>query len=150
MAPAAPSVTVRPARPSDAEWVNERYAEIGFIPSDLSREFVAIAEMGRVRVGLGRVVPLGELDAELGGMYVVDRYRGRGVADEIVAYLLQMNADFRRMYCLPFSPLSAFYQKHGFHPCDDVRSVPEKVVIKHDWCNRQYPEKTLLYVLNRA
>jgi GNAT superfamily N-acetyltransferase len=150
MAPATPAITVRPARPSDAEWINERYAEVGFIPSDLTREFVAVAEIGRVRVGLGRVVPLGPLEAELGGMYVLDKYRGRGVADAIVPYLLQMSGDFRRVYCLPFGPLSAFYQKHGFHPCEDLGSVPEKVMTKHGWCNRQYPEKTLLYVLNRA
>ena len=43
-------IVVRQAVPSELTWVNDRYAEIGFVPSDSSREIIAIAEVNGSRV----------------------------------------------------------------------------------------------------
>jgi hypothetical protein len=45
-------IVVRQAVPDQLTWVNERYAEIGFVPSDPSREIIAIAEVSGSRVWL--------------------------------------------------------------------------------------------------
>ena len=60
-------ITIRAACPDEAEWVNARYAEVRFMPSDLGREVVLIAESDGEKAGLGRLVPVDEA-FELGGM----------------------------------------------------------------------------------
>src|SRR5262249_26114604 len=138
---------VREANSDEVDWINERYDEVGFIHSDFSRELIAVAEFDGVRAGLGRLVPIDEGTADLGGMYVFDVFRGRGIAEEIVRFLLQHGRVYSRIFCLPFAHLSGFYSRFGFNPHLESSSIPEDIMKKHQWCNRQYPQPTLLYSL---
>src|SRR6185436_13379017 len=69
-------VKLRTARAAEAEWINARYAEVRFMPSDLAHEVVVIAETGDEPAGLGRLVDIDERSCELGGMLVFERFRG--------------------------------------------------------------------------
>src|SRR5947209_18424783 len=113
-----PSLHVRRAHPDETPWINRQSAEIGFLPSDPSRELIAIAEWQDARAGLGRVVSFGD-SAELGGMYVLEPFRGRGAAEAIVRFLLEHRDPTRTLYCLPFAHLEGFYRKLGFSPCEN-------------------------------
>jgi GNAT superfamily N-acetyltransferase len=141
------TVRVRQANPEEINWINERYDEVSFIHSDLARDFVAIAELDAVRAGLGRVVRIDPATAELGGMYVLTEFRGQGIADAIVRFLLNQSRIYSTIYCIPFAHLSEFYQRFGFVPCQEPSTAPEEVRSKHAWCNGYYPHPTMLLVL---
>lgn len=141
------SIAIRPAQGADEPWIQSRYAELGFLPSDFERELVLIAIRGAERTGVGRLVPLGGQDAELGGIFVVEPFRRMGIADRIVSRLLEEGQRYRRVYCLPFAPLAPFYGRHGFREiCAGELSPPDSILRKHVWCQRNYSEKTLLMV----
>lgn len=140
-------LVLRTARPEETGWINEQYAKVHFIPSDPSRDTVVLAELDGRRAGLGRLVDVGENAYELGGMFVLDELRGRGVARAIVEELIR-RAGGRDVYCIPFADLEAFYASTGF-----VRAagdgVPTKVQEKLDWCAREIDRAVILMKLER-
>lgn len=125
---------LRRARPDETAWVNARYADVGFRPSDLSREVVIVAEIEGEHAGIARLVPV-EGGWELGGMLVFDAYRGRGVARALIDELLR-HAEGRDVYCIPFADLRQLYARAGFELVDDA---PADVWEKYEWCTRTYP-----------
>lgn len=134
---------IKLARADDIDWINNKYKEVNFLPSNLSKEKVAIAEIQGERAGLGRLVQIDNENAELGGMYVFDEFRNQGVARAIVEFLLSQGKEFQFIYCLPFEQLKKFYESFGFIECD-AQSVPEDIRNKYQWCNQTYADKVLL------
>jgi N-acetylglutamate synthase-like GNAT family acetyltransferase len=133
---------LRTATPDDAGWIDEQYEEAGFIPSDLASDVVVIAELDGTRAGLGRLVPVGDHAFELGGMFIRDAFRGRGVARAIVDELIR-RATGAELYCVPFADLETLYASAGFLRVDRDR-VPEKVQEKLDWCAREIDRAVIL------
>ena len=135
---------VRRARTDEIAWANERYAEIDFVPSSAdARQWVA--EVEGQRVGLGRLVPVGSGDEELGGIYVLPAWRGRGIAEAVVGELVRCRAG-GRLFCLPFERLAGFYGRFGFRPVT-TEPVPRPIAAKHAWCAATYPDPTVLLIL---
>ena len=124
---------LRSARADEMHWINDQYARVHFLPSDLHRETVVIAELDGERAGMGRLVPAGEKVFELGGMLVFEGFRGRGVARAIVDELLRRAGD-ADVYCVPFADLEGFYASCGFRKTD---AAPGKVREKYEWCVRE-------------
>ena len=85
---------IRNAYMEESPWINERYKEIGFVPSNIAHELVAIAEHQGSRAALGRLVPVNADCAELGGIYVLPEFRGLGISKEIVSYLLRQGMTY--------------------------------------------------------
>lgn len=133
-------IALRIARPDEAEWINARYAEVRFLPSDLSRETVVIAEIDGVPAGLGRLVPVDATASELGGMLVFEDFRGKGVARALIDELLR-NAVTRNVYCIPFAELESLYAAAGFTRTDDA---PQPVLEKYAWCRDTYDKPVVL------
>ena len=133
-------ITLRTARPDEAGWINERYVAVRFLPSDLSREIVIVAEIDGTPAGLGRLVPVDDSSCELGGMLVFEEFRGRGVARAIVDELLR-HAAGRAVYCLPFAELTELYAAAGFVATEDA---PGAVLEKLAWCRRTYEQPVAL------
>ena len=132
-------ITIRAACPDEAEWVNARYAEVRFMPSDLAREIVLIVESGGEKAGIGRLVPAGEA-FELGGMLVFENFRGKGVAKALIDALIE-RAGEKTIYCIPFATLESLYATAGFERCEEA---PEPVMEKFDWCRKSYDQTVLL------
>lgn len=134
-------MNLRTATSDDEPWINARYASVHFIPSDLARDRVVIAEIDGAPVGMGRLVPAGEGAYELGGMFVLDAYRGRGIARAIVDELIRL-ANGADLYCIPFADLTALYAAAGFEHADpthathtSARSSPgAHASIRVRWC----------------
>jgi len=141
-------VTVRTLIASELAWANERYGEIHFMPSQLS-DFIAVAEVDNVKVGLGRLVPVDGTTGELGGIYVLPAFRGRKVAYSIVNFLLQ-HSPYQQLFCIPFAHLEGFYQGFGFHPVSDKAAVPCVVAEKVNWCAKEYPASVNLLLREAA
>ncbi|WP_426703208.1 GNAT family N-acetyltransferase [Rhodanobacter sp. Col0626] len=130
------------------EWVNERYAEVGFVSSD-AQDFIAIAEVDGQRAAIGRIVTFSAFEGELGGMYVLSRFRGHGLANLIIDFLVQ-RCELTNLYCLPFAHLPALYAKHGFVEIEDRASAPQRIREKFEWCQTQYPDPVRLMELVRT
>ncbi|MFL5783565.1 MAG: GNAT family N-acetyltransferase [Bacteriovoracaceae bacterium] len=136
-------VKIRVLGREDLSWANERYAEIKFKESTEKDVLVKASIGGRV-AGLGRLVPVDENNAELGGIYVFPEFRGKKIAEEIVRALIEMNT-FPVLWCIPFEPLENFYRKFGFtHITNEI--VPEEISDKVTWCEGRYPDKAILLV----
>lgn len=133
-------IAIRAAGPDEAMWVNERYAEVRFIPSDVTRELVLIAELDGRPAGLGRLIPVDEESFELGGMLVFDGFRGRGVARALIDALIAAAGE-QAIYCIPFAKLEGLYAAAGFEKANDA---PAKVREKFAWCERTYDEPVIL------
>jgi N-acetylglutamate synthase-like GNAT family acetyltransferase len=138
-------LVLRTARPEETGWINEQYATVRFIPSDPARETIVVAEADGVRAGIGRLVDVGEGAYELGGMYVLDAFRGSGIARAIVEELIR-RAGGRDVYCIPFADLEAFYASAGFRRIE-ADGVPAKVVEKLEWCAREIDRAVVLMKL---
>ena len=130
---------LRPARADELRWINERYAEVGFVASH-DGELVIVAELDGERAGIGRLVDVDEHSCELGGMLVFERFRGRGVSRAIIDALLA-HANGRAVYCIPFAELETLYASAGFARTNDA---PAKVMEKFAWCQRAYGKPVLL------
>lgn len=133
-------IEIRAARADEANWVNERYAAVRFIPSDLANETVLIAELDGTPAGLGRLVPVDERSCELGGMLVFEGFRGRGVARALIDALVA-RAGGRTIYCIPFAELEPLYAAAGFERSENA---PTAVKEKFEWCQRTYDKPVLL------
>ncbi len=135
-------VIVRRLLESELAWANECYGDAHFLPSTAT-DFLAVAEVGGERAGLGRIVPVSTTTGELGGMYVLPAFRGRKIAGAIVSYLLQ-HSPYRQLFCIPFAHLEGFYTGFGFLPVPSETAVPCSVAEKLNWCTKEYPSSVRL------
>jgi N-acetylglutamate synthase-like GNAT family acetyltransferase len=138
------TITLRTATAIDLAAVNERYACIGFVPST-THDVIVLAEQDGVVAGQGRIVPVDATHGELGGIHVLPRFAGAGVARHIVTHLLGQSR-FPTLYCVPFAALAPFYTSMGFAPVVDEGGVPAQVLEKYRWCQSAYDQPVLLLV----
>lgn len=139
---------IRFAEKSEIDWINTSYEEVGFVPSCFYRDVIAIAEWDGQRAGLARLVTIDEKNLELGGVYVLESFRGKGIAKELVHFLLKHVKRFQTVYCIPFEYLLSFYQQCGFATCYHLEQVPKKIFEKYSWCKETYSQPTSLMILS--
>ena len=137
------------AKHDDLQWINFQYEKIDFVPSHLENEEISIAYFNSKKAGLGRLVKVDEKNFEMGGIYTLEEYRGKNIADSIVAFLIKeaRKRQIQNVYCIPFEHLRPFYSKHGFQEVVDLTTVPKQIIDKYNWCLDQYDIKTLLMKL---
>lgn len=134
---------MRKAAQDELDWINKRYEEVNFVPSNYDNELIGVAHFDGKRSGIGRLVRISDSIAELGGIYVFPQYEGRGIAREIVSFLLDHSGNYQKIFCIPFSYLRNFYGSFGFDPCADLSIVPVKIKEKLSWCRDFYENETL-------
>lgn len=130
----------------ELDWVNDLYRNIDFKPSKLESDQVAIAEWDGERIGIGRLCRIEETIYELGGMHVFPSHRGKGIARQIVRFLLSSLDTHDQIFCLPFAHLRQFYSSEGFEiVCgSELALVPLELREKYTWCNEVYPHEVLM------
>lgn len=137
---------IRAADKHEITWINSCYDQVEFIHSDFDNEIIAIAEFNGEKAGLGRLLKVDKYNLELGGMYVFESFRGKGVAKEIVNFLLTQVQPFQTVYCIPFEHLLHFYKQYSFTDCSNFDSVPSEILNKYRWCQEKYANPTALLV----
>lgn len=142
-------IGVRWAGESEIEWINGKYHEVDFLPSNFDTEVIAVAELDGQRVGLGRLIAVDKGSSELGGMYVFEGFRGHGVAKRIIEFLLRSELASQDVYCIAFQHLISFYEKSGFIYCTHFDSIPKKILNKYEWCKNRYPTPPRLLVRSK-
>lgn len=136
-------VLIRKALEGELAWVNARYAEVRFVPSNIQNELIAIAEVDSQKAGMGRLVKINDDCFELGGMLVLESFRGLGLAKHIVEFLLAQTSG-KQIFCIPFAHLFELYHGAGFNRCEDLDSVPKLILEKYQWCQQYYEQDVLL------
>ncbi|WP_374192043.1 GNAT family N-acetyltransferase [Bacillus sp. XF8] len=134
----------------DLEWINSQYKSVGFVPSDLKKDKVAIVTYNGENAGLGRLVCIDQNTMEMGGIYILPLYRGNKLAGELVSFLVQeaKQSDASNVYCIPFEELAAFYKKYGFKEVNtDQETVHPTILNKYNWCLQEYDKNVLLFKL---
>jgi GNAT superfamily N-acetyltransferase len=136
------TLRIHQARPDELAWVNAQYARIDFVCST-EDDWIAVAEMDGTKAGIGRIVPVDSESGELGGMYVLQEFRGKSVARKLISFLLR-NSPFPLLYCIPFAHLDGLYRGMGFEPVTNPEAAPRKVLEKYRWCLSHYPQPVSL------
>lgn len=140
------NIEIRRAEKSEIEWVNRKYEEVDFLPSNFDNEVIAIATQNGQRVGLGRLRTVDENNLELSGMYVFENFRGQGIARRIIEFLLKVALPNSDIYCIAFQHLILFYKEFGFAYCIELENVPKEILKKYMWCKERYPIPPALLV----
>lgn len=139
-------LSIHIATAADLGAINTRYAAIGFRLSHTG-ELNVVATLDGEVAGQGRVVPIDGSNGELGGIHVLPAFAGRGIARQIVDYLIRQTP-LPHLYCLPFSDLAGFYGSMGFVPVANQATVPPGIMQKFEWCKTSYDKPVSL--LERA
>lgn len=136
-------VTIRRARPEEMEALQASWASIDFAPSGADDVILVALDDAGARVGQGRLVPMGDGHVELGGMWVRDAWRGRGVASALVRSLLDA-AGGAVVWCVPWADLAAYYQGLGIPDVAPEETAPEGVRAKLAYCRARYARAVTL------
>ncbi|MBE5106775.1 GNAT family N-acetyltransferase [Bacillus thuringiensis] len=143
-------MSIQLATSNDLEWINNQYESIGFVPSDLRKDKVAIITYNDAYAGVGRLVQIDENTIEMGEIFILPTFRGLQLAGELVSFLVQTAKELQiqHVYCLPFEELESFYKKYGFNEVDTTKEVVHPIIQKkYDWCLKTYDKHVLLFKL---
>ncbi|MGG0722398.1 GNAT family N-acetyltransferase [Bacillus mycoides] len=143
-------MSIQLAASKDLEWINNQYESIGFVPSDLKRDKVAIITYNGEFAGVGRLVQIDEDTIEMGGIFILPKFRGLQLAGELVLFLVQTAKELhiQNVFCLPFEELKNFYKKYGFTEVDTTQEVVHPIILKkYNWCLKTYDKHVLLFKL---
>ncbi|WP_232290939.1 GNAT family N-acetyltransferase [Bacillus cereus] len=130
--------------------MNTEYESIGFVPSDLKRDKVAIITYNDEYAGVGRLVQLDEDTIEMGGIFILPKFRGLQLAGELVSFLVETakGLQVQNVYCLPFEELESFYKKYGFNDVNTPKEEIHPIILKkYSWCLENYDKHVLLFKL---
>ncbi|MCU4422496.1 MULTISPECIES: GNAT family N-acetyltransferase [Acinetobacter] len=87
----------------------------------------------------------------MGGIYILDEFRGLSLANELVGYLVETakKKNLKEVYCLPFEELRNFYAKFDFHEFEyEDSQVNAKVLEKFKWCLGNYEKQSFTIEAN--
>ncbi|MGE7881902.1 GNAT family N-acetyltransferase [Bacillus sp. NPDC094077] len=143
-------MSIQLATSNDLEWITNQYESIGFVPSDLRKDKVAIITYNDEYAGVGRLVQIDENTIEIGGIFILPKFRGLQLAGELVSFLVQTAKELQlqNVYCLPFEELESFYKKYGFNEVDKTKEVVHPIILKkYNWCLKTYDKHVLLFKL---
>ncbi len=134
-------ISIQIATFNDLEWINNQYKSIGFVTIDLMRDIVAIITCNDEYAGVGRLVQIDKVTIEMGGIFILPKFRGLQLAKKLESFLIQTakKLEIQNVYCLPFEELKSFYTtKEIVHPI---------ILKKYNWCLENYDKHVLLFKL---
>ncbi|MBS9806215.1 GNAT family N-acetyltransferase [Bacillus toyonensis] len=143
-------MSIQLATSNDLEWINNQYESIGFVRSDLKRDTIAIITYNNEYAGVGRLVQIDEDTLEMGGIFILPKFRGLQLAGELVSFLVETakKSQTQNINCLPFEELENFYKKYGYTEVNTTKDVFHPIILKkYKWCLDNYDKNVLLFKL---
>lgn len=143
-------MSIQLATSNDLEWINNQYDSIGFVRSDLKSDKVAIITYNNEYAGVGRLVQIDEDTIEMGGIFILPKFRGLQLAKKLVSFLVQTAKalEIQNVFCIPFEELESFYKTYGFIDVDMTKEVVHPIILKkYNWCLENYDKHVLLFKL---
>jgi N-acetylglutamate synthase-like GNAT family acetyltransferase len=115
--------SLRPARPEDQAAIRQLIRDVGINPLGLHWErFVLAVDAPGAMIGCGQIKIHGDGSRELASIAVVEAWRGRGVASEIIHHLIARHDPPLYLTCR--AGLGTFYQRFGFRPAQTNELPP--------------------------
>jgi len=122
------------------ERANEIYAGLRFGASGAARDRTfGVLRDGRL-LALGRIQCHADDSLEVGGFWVHENERGRGLARRLVRHVLDALPAGREVWCLPFEHLLPFYESFGMQRVDCAAELPEGIRAKRSFCGAHEAE----------
>ena len=119
---------LRNAEPSDMENIYNIALKYDLDSNDMKTEdFIVAEEKGKI-IGFGRLWKHDDA-VELGTIGVVEEYRNKGIAKEIVKYLLGKTKE--NVYLTTLIP--GFFEQFGFKTI--TTKAPQSMIRKKGWCD---------------
>ncbi|MFN8527744.1 MAG: GNAT family N-acetyltransferase [Anaerolineae bacterium] len=125
------SVSIRPARESEAGTIKGMIFKEGLDPTTLQWENFLVAEQNGQIIGLGQVKRYGGLQ-EIGSLVVKKEHRGQGIAAQLIA-ALEATAD-RPLYLSCVEKMRPYYERFGYReiPIEETpRAFRRKLSLAH-------------------
>jgi GNAT superfamily N-acetyltransferase len=116
------------------EPANRAYELIEFLPSDPERDHTWAVLLDREPIALGRLQHHPDGAYEIGGFWVEETHRGRGLARALVQHALEHAPTDAEVWCIPFDHLTDFYLGFGMHLVTDPELAPASIREKLRWC----------------
>ncbi len=124
------------------ETANSTYAAQEFLPSNPERDHTWGVLVGGELIALGRLQRYPDGAYEIGGFWVEEGYRGRGLARALVRHVLEHIPEGVEAWCIPYDHLTEFYLGFGMQLVTDPSQAPASIVKKLDWCIGNWSEGT--------
>ena len=119
----ADEMHVRPATAADAGAIRSLIFRVGINPRDLDwRRFLVAVDVQGKLIGCGQVKPHSDASRELASIAVRPKWRGRGLASEIIRRLMAEGGPPLWLMCR--SDLADFYRRFGFVAIRDPERMP--------------------------
>lgn len=119
------------------EAANHVYRSLAFAPSDPEHDATYGRFEGAQPIALGRINQHADGAFEIGGFWVHERCRGRGLAGALVAHtILELPPDVP-CWCIPFQHLEAFYLSFGMRRVQATEEVPASIQAKREFCHER-------------
>jgi len=115
--------SLRPASDDDFASIRKLIRQVGINPMGLNwKRFVLAMDAEGRMIGCGQIKIHGDGSRELASIAVVEAWRNRGVASEIIRHM--MEAESRRLFLTCRSGLGPFYQRFGFRQAAPAELPP--------------------------
>lgn len=113
---------------------NRVYDRNEFLPSDPERDRTWGVVLDGEPIALGRLQHYSDGAYEIGGFWVEEAHRGRGLARALVHYALERAPVDADVWCIPFDHLTDFYLGFGMQVVVDRQCAPDSIREKLSWC----------------
>jgi amino-acid N-acetyltransferase len=118
-----PGYTLRPARAEDFTAIRRLINQVGINPMGLKWErFILAVDTEEAMIGCGQIKIHRDGSHELASIAVIESWRRRGVASEIIRHLMDNNSG--RLYLTCRAGLGPFYERFGFRQADSAELSP--------------------------
>ena len=124
------------------ESANRAYASIEFLPSDPQRDRTWGVLREGEPIALGRLQHHPDGASEIGGFWVEEAHRGRGLARALVQHALEHAPADAKVWCIPFDHLAGFYLGFGMQRVTDPELAPASIREKLSWCTGNWIQGT--------
>ncbi|MCC7431252.1 GNAT family N-acetyltransferase [bacterium] len=121
---------------SDLTEANKVYKNLHFEPSKENDETFAFYQKEKL-IALGRINFYGEV-LEIGGFWVLENERGKGIARELVAKIIEKVPKGKIVYCLPLGHLTDFYKSFGMKEVESFEGLPCAIKTKLKICSESF------------
>ena len=116
------------------EAANSTYASQEFLLSNPERDRTWGVLVGGELIALGRLQHYADGAYEIGGFWVEEGHRGRGLARALVHHALERAPAEAEVWCIPYDHLTDFYLGFGMQCVIDLERVPASIREKLSWC----------------
>lgn len=127
-------------RDDSLDSANRIYERNEFLLSDAERDRTWGVVLDGEPIALGRLQQYSDGAYEIGGFWVDEAHRGKGLARALVRHALAQAPADAEVWCIPYDHLTGFYIGFGLQLIVDAQQAPASIREKLNWCAGNWSE----------